>query len=132
MNRYAELPDEELLTMLKDDDYQAFNELYTRHWSGLYNTEYKRLKDMDLSKDIVQDVFTDFWIRNKDIDIKNITAYLHTAVRFQVFKLVSRGKTAPAFFELFESITSTSLNADGRIVEKELIGLVEAWIAALP
>ena len=124
--------DIELLLSLKNGERSAFEEIFNRYWSSLYDAAYKRLKDKDQCKDIVQDVFADLWIRREKIRIENLSAYLHTAIRFQIFKLASRNKIAPVFIELFESIASSPYHPGIELEEKELNELAQAWIESLP
>ena len=84
--------DNELVHLLLHDDKNAFDELYRRYWPILYNAAFKRLKSNVLSKDITQEVFIDLWLRRGKVEIENVQAYLLTAVRFQVLKMISREK----------------------------------------
>ncbi|MEI9944263.1 MAG: sigma-70 family RNA polymerase sigma factor [Chitinophagaceae bacterium] len=124
--------EEELLRLLLQDDRQAFEELYRRYWEPLFNTAYKRLRSTEQSKDVIQDVFTDLWVRRHTSEINNLSAYLHTAVRYQVFKIIAKGKAAASFFELFESIASFSFSADNKVAEEELAAVAQAWLESLP
>ncbi|HMO31638.1 MAG TPA: sigma-70 family RNA polymerase sigma factor [Lacibacter sp.] len=124
--------DRDLLALLRDDSREAFEEIYRRHWMSLLNAVYKRMKQSDASKDIVQDVLADLWIRRHEVKIENLSAYLHTAVRFQVFKLVARGKPAEAFSSLYHVMAGGNFTADHIVAEKELGELARAWFATLP
>ncbi|MBO9204111.1 MULTISPECIES: RNA polymerase sigma factor [Niastella] len=124
--------DTELLDLLTLDNRDAFNTLYDRYWELLYNAAYKRLKDKEQCKDIIQDVFIDLWCRRGQVTISNIKAYLLTAVRFQIYKLVAKEKAGPAFFELYETIASSTSGAEGTLIEKEFLDHVKAWIDELP
>lgn len=124
--------DAELLAMLRADNREAFDAIYQQHWQQLYNAAYKRLKRRDLSKDIVQDVFIDLWNRRHNSNILDLQAYLHTAVRYQVLKLVTRGRitTQP---ERFTSITTKQTDeADALVLGKEFFAFIDTWMAALP
>jgi RNA polymerase sigma-70 factor (ECF subfamily) len=124
--------DNELVRLLLHDDRSAFDELYRRYWPILYNAAYKRLKTIEPSKDITQEVFIDLWLRRGKVEIENIQAYLLTAVRFQVLKLVSREKNITSFLEPFENMAISSFNADGEVIDKELADLFNSWLNTLP
>lgn len=132
MSDYVSYHDSELIHLLLHDDKNAFDELYHRYWSILYNSAYKRLKSSDLSNDITQEVFIDLWLRRGQVEIENIQAYLLTAVRFQVLKLISREKNITSFIEPFENMAISSFNPDGEILDKELAELFESWLNTLP
>lgn len=129
---YIHYTDTNLLELLAQHDRLAFDTLYDRYWELLYHAAYKRLKDKEQCRDIIQDVFVDLWCRRGQVKISNLKAYLLTAVRFQVYKVIAKEKAGPAFFELYETIASSSFGAEGNIMEKELLHYVKAWIDVLP
>lgn len=124
--------DKELLHLVSQSVPTAFEELYHRHWQSLFNSAYKRLKNIEQCKDLVQDVFTDLWIRRGKVEIENLNAYLHAAVRFQVYKKIAAGKIITAFFEAFETIATSPFEAEKNVAEKELAELAKAWVKSLP
>lgn len=79
--------DEEMLRAISErDDRNAFEMLYNKYWEVLLNSCYKRLKSLETAEEIVQEVFTDFYLRRKEISPKTtIEAYLKTAIKFKVF-----------------------------------------------
>lgn len=124
--------DIELLDLIAQGSRDAFDALYDRYWELLYNAAHRRLKDKEQCKDIIQEVFIDLWCRRAQVSIDNIKAYLLTAVRFQIYKLVAKEKAGPAFFELYETIAASTFGAEGNIMEKEFLEHVKQWIDELP
>lgn len=124
--------DQQLLSMVAEGDEHAFKEIYSRYWTGLYDTAFKRLKNSKQSQDIVQDVFIGLWERREDLQIRDLAAYLHTAVRYRVYNFVSRDLASEAFFEPFEAVVAYSAGADEMLIEKEIFQLATAYIATLP
>lgn len=127
---YAIYSDKELAQQLLQGEQGAFKELYNRYWQSLFNAVYKRLKDKALAKDIVQDVFLDLWNRRQNHLIADPKAFLHTEVRFQVYKKVSRLPPESAFFEAWDKFSTVT--SDAILREKELLELLEAWMNTLP
>ncbi len=124
--------DHHLIQLISQDNEQAFEELWSRYWKLAYNTAYKRLKDEDQCRDIVQDVFTDLWVRRNTLNIENLPAYLSTAVRYKVYKTLARAKVNTHFFDTFEAMLRPAGSADNVIIEKELSKLAQAWLQTLP
>lgn len=124
--------DQELLKLMSENDRGAFNLIYRKYWKGLYLAAYKRLRNQEQSEDIVQEVFIKFWIRRAELKIENLSAYLQTAVRYQVYNYVSRDLVNKAFYEPFEALTTLPVSADNLIIEKELLQLAVDYITALP
>lgn len=124
--------DIDLLDLIAQGNRDAFDALYDRYWELLFNAAFRRLKNKEQCKDIVQEVFIDLWCRRGRVTIDNIKAYLLTAVRFQIYKLVAKEKAGPAFFELYETIASSTFDAEGNLMEKEFLEHVKLWIDELP
>ena len=126
------LSDKDLLQLVKQDDKGAFTQIYQRHWQPLYSAAYKRTKDKEQCQDLVQNVFADLWSRRNNLAIDNLSAYLHTAVKFQLFKQVSRQPAMAVFLDSFEEIITSPIAADDFLIEKEIQNLINLWLAALP
>jgi len=63
-------------------DKEEFKKLYLSTYGALVNYAYSRTKDMELSREIVQNVFVKFWKNNENIEIKNsMKSYLYSMVR---------------------------------------------------
>lgn len=79
--------DEILLRRLVDADYDAFNEIYDHYWNMLLRIAIKKIGDVDLSMDIVQDLFVDLWQRRHTITIHTgLRAYLISALYHKLFQ----------------------------------------------
>ncbi|NGF56698.1 sigma-70 family RNA polymerase sigma factor [Parapusillimonas sp. SGNA-6] len=126
------LCDNELLLGLKAGNQKSFSDIYEKYWKNLYNSAYKRLKNNEKSKDVVQNVFTSLWDRRQEVTIHNLSAYLHTSVKFQVYKQAIKAPQVAEFLEAFENILVSPVNTEDDVLEKEILGLIKAWIEALP
>lgn len=116
---------------MQSGDLQAFNTFYHRHFNALFLTAYKRLKHTEAVKDIIQEVFADLWYRRNKISNDNPVAYLHTAVRFQVFKYAAHSANQSFLEPADEMRAFTSLPED-HLYYGELVKLLELWIHTLP
>lgn len=132
MSNQGELSDIELYELVKSGDDNAFTMLYRRHWKSMFNSAYKRLLCRDQSQDIVQNIFINLWERRSSLEITNLQAYLHTAVRFQVFRFTSRQAEHSQLLQSFESTLAAIGRADDNLLEDEVLALVSLWIKALP
>jgi RNA polymerase sigma-70 factor (family 1) len=121
-----------LFDLLKQGDEIAFSKIYKLYWEELYNAAYKRLPEKEKCQDIIQNVFADLWNRREVVLIENPTAYLHTAVRFQVLKQISRNPKNSFLSEIFISDLISPLATDADLLEKEAKNLIELYIDALP
>ena len=129
---YKLYTDDQLLKLLAHDDRVAFDAIYDRYWQIMYDHAYKRLRNKHECRDIIQDVFIDLWLRRGQVDINDIKPYLLTAVRFQIYKLVTKEKAISAFSEPYEAMAVSFSGAETNVIEKEFMRIVKAWIDVLP
>lgn len=121
-----------LLELVGHHDREAFELLYRRYWSQLYDAAFQRLKNGQQAEDIVQEIFIALWMHKDPLQIDNLPAYLHTAVRNRVLNYVARNKIADSFYEPLASLLSETATADSALRQKELLELMKAYIGSLP
>jgi RNA polymerase sigma-70 factor (family 1) len=124
--------DDELVLQLRQNSKQAFSEIYKKYWQGLYNDAYNRTRNKEQCEDIVQNVLADLWLRREEHEIDNLQAYLHTAVKFQFYKLLSKQRTPSVYLDYLDELLYSSVNADDALREKEITKVIELWLATLP
>ncbi len=121
-----------LLSQLTAGDKASFGLLYEKYWETVYAEGYKRLKDRDQAKDIVQDIFTSLWLRRETLRIENLPAYLKTAVRNRVFKILAKEKITHPFFDFLHEIPSGAGGPDGNLLWQEFLRSYENFVGSLP
>jgi RNA polymerase sigma-70 factor (ECF subfamily) len=119
LNSSTAIKDEELLQKISQGCMYSFNTLYDSYWESAYSSAYKRLKDPDQAKDIVQEIFTYLWCKRETIRIDNLPAYLHIAIRNRVFKHIAKQKSSSKFFSNLASCPVLYLQTDSNLLEKE-------------
>lgn len=121
-----------LLQQIEQGSTCAFDILYEKHWQQAYSSAYKRLKNHDDAKDVVQEIFTYIWIKRETIHIENFPAYLNVAVRNKVLKVVAKQKATQPFFDILENILEESSNANSNLLWKEFVKSYESLLQSLP
>lgn len=121
-----------LLQHIVNGDKNAFEILYEKYWKSSLSEAYKRLKDSDQAKDIVQEIFTHIWLKRESLHIDNFPAYLHIAIRNRVFKLLEKQKLTNPFFDFLESLPATHSQPDANLLFKEFLTAYENLINTLP
>jgi RNA polymerase sigma-70 factor (ECF subfamily) len=131
MAGYDAFTDKELTGLLRKGDERAFSCIYGRYWQVIFQSCNNRLRDRDMAKDIVQNVFTSLWDRRAVIEIDNLSAYLHTAVKFQVLRIAGKAKRTE-FIASFEGMITEPVEKSDVIGEREVLRLLRLFIDALP
>ena len=92
--------DQVLIDRIGIHDTDAFEELYRRHWHGLYRYCVKKLHSHDDARIIVRDIFISIWENRETLPVDfSISTYLYEAVRTKVIK------------SLNQKLADTNLNA---------------------
>ncbi len=90
---YDNIPDELLLTKIRQSDKEAFVAVYERYHKVLYVVSYRYLKEKNGAKDVVQDVFTTLWERRESIQVNTrLKSYLYSMVKNRILNLIKREK----------------------------------------
>jgi RNA polymerase sigma-70 factor (ECF subfamily) len=130
---YRLLADEALLKFLKISDELAFKELYLRYWKNLYYSALNKISSKEIAEDIVQTVFTDLWEKREKHSIQNISAYLDTAVKYQVINYIKSAISRKAHHSTIgEKQKAEESNTDLLLLVQELNGAIDKAISRLP
>jgi RNA polymerase sigma-70 factor (family 1) len=132
---YKTLSDSELTSRLKDSDHAAFTEIYKRYYYLMFVHAYKKLRDEDQAKDIIQELFTTLWVKREfGLNTTNLAGYLYTSVRNRIFDLFAHQKVESNYIDSLRDYidTNKSVSSDSLIREKDLRAYIEKEVQALP
>ncbi|MNK13850.1 ECF RNA polymerase sigma factor SigW [compost metagenome] len=109
-----------LLERLVNADYSAFDEIYEHHWSTLFRIAVKKLGDVDLAMDLVQDLFVDLWQRRAMINIHSgLRAYLISALYHKLFQYFRKKGVHEKHIEQYSLMVQDGLHDIFPIVDYE-------------
>jgi RNA polymerase sigma-70 factor (family 1) len=134
MTNYTELSDDELVAYLRQDKLNAFEEIYKRYWKRLYGAAYKRLRSKELCEEIVQELFTNLWIKRQTLNIKTgLAAYLFASVSHYIIDYYRKEMIREKYREAFKVIhNNTDNSTEEAILLKDLSDTLETEISHLP
>jgi RNA polymerase sigma-70 factor (family 1) len=135
MFNYKTLSDDKLIQLLKESDHSAYTEIYNRYFYLLYVHAYKKLRDEEKAKDVVQDIFTTLWFRSASgLPSDKLGGYLYTAVRNRIFDLFAHEQVKSKYIDSLDVYlsTHTSVPTDHLARENELKAYIEKQVQALP
>ncbi|ACU03289.1 RNA polymerase sigma factor [Pedobacter heparinus] len=132
MSAYSTYTDQELLAKLRGGDKFAFDEIYTKHWSKVYNQSFKKLHDPELAKDITQEVFIYLWQHRENNLIENLPAYLFTSVRNNVFRALKKQDRFIPVTDLIIEARAFYPDADADLLAKEFFKTYDILVNAMP
>ena len=134
MINYSTCFDQELVLLLKDDDDAAFKEIYLRYDKLLLIYAYKKLRNREEAKDLVQDVFTWLWNSRKDFSLNTtLSGYLYKSVLNRIFDVVKHKGIIRKYVDSGKHYVEISNeDTDYLIREKDITLLIEKEILAMP
>lgn len=134
MSIYSSYTDQELIVLLKQGDHAAFTEVFDRYNSLLYIHAFKKLRNSEEAKDMVQDTLSVLWYKRETLDAgNNLGGYLYTALRNKIFDFLSHQQVSHKHLvSLQEFLNKGNVFTDHLIRKKQLTAIIEKEIAALP
>lgn len=125
------LSDEQLITLMQENDLGAFERIYNKYWSKLYLSAYNILRDRQVAEDITQEVLVSLWMKRANLQLSSLNGYLQTSVRYQVFNIIRSGKVRADLFNKLEELFANN-GGEEMLSEKDINRLLEQGIAELP
>lgn len=134
MIAYSTLSDQELTTLLKEGNTDAFTEIFDRYNAPLYIHAFKRLQDREECRDLVQELLTTLWLKRDEISFTTtLSGYLYMSVRNRIFNLLSRKKVNKEYVSAIQYLSDQAKsNADHLVRQNQLAQIIDREIAALP
>ena len=134
LNENFHLSDEELFRHIKKNDAKSLSLLYQRYYDKLCHFAYGYVKSVDISKDVVSDVFLNIWIKRETLSIdSNLKAYFYKSTRNRAIRLLSKEKSNLESLEIVDSLNIFSDDtAIGSLHYEELESVIESILRKLP
>lgn len=122
MAAYKSLSDLQLVNLLKEEDENAFAEIYARHADRLTGFASSKLYSLDDARDVIHDVFVKLWVQRKQLHIdRNLEAYLFTLIRYRIIDKIRKNITREDYAEMALALQiSYTSEIEERIAAKEL------------
>lgn len=128
---YKKYDNHELVRLLSQDDAGAFEEIYNRYALNMFLYASNILNKKEVSEDIVQNIFIDFWEKRKDIKITNLPSYLFRAVKYQIFNHFRNRKFSTENLTRL-NIIDISMDVSKKMEYDELEKIIDGYVDKLP
>ncbi|WP_437918328.1 RNA polymerase sigma factor [Sphingobacterium sp. LRF_L2] len=124
------------LPLFKNGDPRAFAYFFNLYWEQLYTVAYRHLRDEDLSKDVVQEVFIHIWEKRSLINSAYISLrpYFFRALKNKVLNYYASERVRKDVVEnmLHRMETTVFVENTSATVYQKLEEIVEISVAKLP
>ncbi len=135
MGQISHAEDRDLLVRIAQGDTAAFDTFYERYWKLVFNAAFKRLGNIDASKDISQEVFSQIWLRLQSEPapvVDDLRAYLYVAVRNNVFKWMEKERRFVPVSDVLVMLEKHGDATDAELLFEELLMAYRQVIAQMP
>jgi RNA polymerase sigma-70 factor (ECF subfamily) len=130
---FSTYTDSELLAAIRENDQEAFAELFRRHWRKVHAMVWVRIRLQDAAQEIVQELFISLWEKRATLSISHLPSYLSSAVKNRVLNYIDSQTVRTRHWENYTRLTSEQDNVTQKDVElNELMEAVESGIEHLP
>jgi RNA polymerase sigma-70 factor (family 1) len=128
------LSDEEIFLLVKQENKDAFAEIYRRYWKELVDAAYKRVKSAEKATEIVQQLFVTIYTKRETITFtSSLRNYLHVALRNRVLNDVRNSLVHSSYQQhILSSPAASQPDAAAQLQLKELQQLIDRAYAMLP
>lgn len=126
--------DAQLIAELKNDDHQAFKEIYDRYADKLIAIALKKTGDEDEAIDMVQELFLSVWKNRYTIQLTGaLEAYLVVSVNYMIYRWYKKQKLQPqSLNDLSEVFHQAEDSTYQKLIHAELSFLINKEIANMP
>ncbi|GAA3923734.1 RNA polymerase sigma-70 factor [Chitinophaga oryziterrae] len=122
------------MDLLKSGNQHAFAEIYERYFGPLYLHAYKRIRDKDEARDLVQELFSHLWSKRDTLEPRtSFSNYLYTWVRNSILNIIAHKAVEEKYLSSLPGWTNDAESlTDHRVRERQLAAIIEKEIDALP
>ncbi|WP_460941639.1 RNA polymerase sigma factor [Spirosoma daeguense] len=126
--------DNELLTLIANDNELAFRELYDRYWYKMFAIANRKLRRREVAEEMAQELFVVIWQKRTTLRIINVQAFLSVSLKNLMIDYIRRHlqeehylDQLQQFFptESFVTIEAVQLNELSEAVQRQLGQLPE-------
>lgn len=120
-----------LLEEIKKGDVASFKRFFTILWNPLLNFTNRIVKDVQISENILQDVFIHVWENRATIDSnRNLKSYLYTAAKNRALNHL---KLSEKYFKnIPEDVTIQGDDPEDKLINEEMSESINRAINKLP
>jgi len=128
-----ELEEKIILQKLKAGDQSAFDSLFRSYYKYLVSIAFKYTQNLEMSKDLVQEVYLDLWKRKENIDIEySIKFFLRKATINKCLATKRKSKKIVVNSLITDNYDSIDDTTNQEIRFNELNDVVERLVNELP
>lgn len=131
---YKDFSDAQLVDQLRTSDALAFSEIFRRYRGILLLFTFRRIHDVEHSKDLIHDTFTDIWEKRATLNVPGaLRPFLITVIKNRILDYYKHAKVSQRYLDNFDAyLKKHEDTTDHLLRQNELSARIEKEIAELP
>ena len=111
----------------------AYEAIYNEYWPRLFAYVFNRLKSRETTEEIIQEVFFSLWNRRTELQVTHsLSAYLFTAVKYQIFNYMKADKVRRAYADSYAQFIGQDHSNEQYMEYTDLVRALEQEVSRLP
>lgn len=110
---------------------KTFESIFKEYYKDLKRFVFFKTQDIDLAEDIAQETFVKLWYNCKNVEYAKVKSYLYTVAK-NLFYNIKKHEKVVSNYNSQNQNTSTKVNPEYLLIEKEYLEKIENAIADLP
>lgn len=132
---FEDIEDQELMELIKNENLDAFNELYSRYGRLVFNLAYKWTRNINEAEEVTQEVFEKIWVRKNTYVMKKskVSSWIYKICQNTAFDFLRRKKKTSYLDESqLDFLVDDNINLENEIEMHAIRQLLRNAIADLP
>lgn len=112
---------------------KTFEDVYHRYWEKVYAVCYNNIRDVEVAKEMVQDIFKSLWERRAHLEFENVGHYLIRSAKFKTFEFIRNKTTRQKIDEFnYQGCVNSRNCTEEQVLFKDLKDNVDLLVDTLP
>jgi RNA polymerase sigma-70 factor (family 1) len=112
---------------------ETFEDVYHRYWEKVYAVCYNNIRDVEVAKEMVQDIFKSLWERRDNLELENVGHYLIRSAKFKTFEFIRNKTTRQKIDEFnYQGCVNSSNCTEEQVLFNDLKDNVNLLVDNLP
>jgi RNA polymerase sigma-70 factor (ECF subfamily) len=133
LQQYQNDSDQQLWNAIRQSDEKAFSELFNRYWNTAHRIAYSKVRSLETTQEIVQELFITLWDKRETLMVHNMPAFISTCIKNKAIKYIESQIVKEKYWTYYKNyIPQTESVTESELDYKELKEAIEAEVERLP
>lgn len=112
---------------------RTFEDVYNRYWEKVYAVCYNNIRDVEVAKEMVQDIFKSLWERRDNLELENVGNYLIRSAKLRTLEYIRNKTTRQKIDEFnYQGCVNASNCTEEQVLFNNLKESVDLLVDSLP